>query len=191
MTSREQILNRVKTNQAAASKLPDFSVFKKHTPGSVEKFKAVLESIGGRVIEINSVDEIQAKLSQLIAGKRVVKTMAALPFGESVDANVDPHELENVEVAILEGTLAVEENGAIWLTEEQMVIRALPFICQHLAIVLRKHAVVPGMWEAYQVIEAMNYSFGTFLAGPSKTADIEQSLVLGAHGARTLTVFLI
>jgi L-lactate dehydrogenase complex protein LldG len=35
------------------------------------------------------------------------------------------------------------------------------------------------------------YGFGVFLAGPSKTADIEQSLVLGAHGARGLVVFLV
>jgi L-lactate dehydrogenase complex protein LldG len=42
-----------------------------------------------------------------------------------------------------------------------------------------------------EVGSAGSYGFATFIAGPSKTADIEQSLVLGAHGPRSLIVFLI
>ncbi len=47
------------------------------------------------------------------------------------------------------------------------------------------------MQQAYERIGDLDYGFGTFITGPSKTADIEQSLVLGAHGARGLTVFLM
>jgi L-lactate dehydrogenase complex protein LldG len=47
------------------------------------------------------------------------------------------------------------------------------------------------MHQAYEQISSADYGFGVFLAGPSKTADIEQSLVLGAHGARGLVVFLV
>ena len=47
------------------------------------------------------------------------------------------------------------------------------------------------MQHAYERIGSSNPNFGTFIAGPSKTADIEQSLVLGAHGPKTLTVFLL
>ena len=72
-----------------------------------------------------------------------------------------------------------------------MIERALPFIAENLALVIHKKDIVPHMHAAYERIAEANYGFGTFIAGPSKTADIEQSLVLGAHGPRSMTVFLI
>jgi L-lactate dehydrogenase complex protein LldG len=79
----------------------------------------------------------------------------------------------------------------LWLTDQDLGQRIAPFITQHLAIILQTDAIVPTMHQAYQLISEAEYGFGTFIAGPSKTADIEQSLVLGAHGARSLTVFLL
>jgi L-lactate dehydrogenase complex protein LldG len=85
----------------------------------------------------------------------------------------------------------VAENGAVWLTDELMPDRVIPFICQHLVIVLKRSDILPTLVEAYQRIDDAKYAFGIFIAGPSKTADIEQSLVLGAHGPKTMTVLLI
>jgi L-lactate dehydrogenase complex protein LldG len=48
------------------------------------------------------------------------------------------------------------------------------------------------MHEAYARIEMdPKYNFGTFISGPSKTADIEQALVMGAQAARGVTVVLL
>jgi L-lactate dehydrogenase complex protein LldG len=41
--------------------------------------------------------------------------------------------------------------------------------------------IVPTMHEAYRQINIAEEGWGAFIAGPSKTADIEQSLVIGAH----------
>jgi L-lactate dehydrogenase complex protein LldG len=84
----------------------------------------------------------------------------------------------------------VAENGAVWVTEELMGDRALPFICEHLVLVIERPAIYPTLHEAYAQIGNADYNFATFVAGPSKTADIEQSLVLGAHGPKSLTLFL-
>ena len=83
------------------------------------------------------------------------------------------------------------ENSAVWIQEAQIGLRVLPFICQHLALVISQKDIVPSMHEAYARIGEASYGYGVFIAGPSKTADLEQSLVLGAHGPHSLTIFII
>jgi L-lactate dehydrogenase complex protein LldG len=107
------------------------------------------------------------------------------------DSEKDPRMFENVSVSILAGEFAVAENGAVWITEASMGDRVLPFICEHLVLVVHASAIYESMHDAYEHLDSSNHNFGTFIAGPSKTADIEQSLVLGAHGPKTLTVFLL
>ena len=87
--------------------------------------------------------------------------------------------------------MGVAENGSLWITEDLVKERVLPFICQHLVAIVSKRNIVASMHDAYDIIADRDYGFGTFIAGPSKTADIEQSLVLGAHGPRTMTVIMI
>ena len=112
-------------------------------------------------------------------------------ISQGVNVTSDALSLEAVEVAYISGTLGVAENGAIWLEESKMVNRLLPFICQHLVIVLEAANIVANMHEAYKQITIDKEGYGVFLAGPSKTADIEQSLVIGAHGAKSLRVYII
>ena len=51
---------------------------------------------------------------------------------------------------------------------------------------------VNNMHEAYARFDMdPNYNLGTFISGPSKTADIEQALVMGAQAARGVTVILL
>jgi L-lactate dehydrogenase complex protein LldG len=94
-------------------------------------------------------------------------------------------------LAVLAVHLAVAENGAVWLTDNGMGQRIIPYICQHLAVVIHAGDIVPTLHEAYEKIGPGEYGFGGFIGGPSKTADIEQALVLGAHGPLTMTVFII
>ena len=99
--------------------------------------------------------------------------------------------IEDIELAVLEAELAVAENGAVWLPEHRMGQRIIPYICQHLAVVVPADRIVPTLHEAYEQIGVGDYGFGAFIGGPSKTADIEQALVLGAHGPISMTVFIL
>jgi L-lactate dehydrogenase complex protein LldG len=190
MDSREKILARVKANQPASKPLPQIIKHPVSFPIE-ENFISVLTGIGGVVIELNYMNDVIEFVTRNFVGKNIVTTIDLL-FNKMKQVTAPtPHELDGIDLAILEGQFGVAENGSIWITDKNMGDRALPYITQHLAIVLKKSDIVPTMHHAYDRIGNDNYNLGTFIAGPSKTADIEQSLVLGAHGAKSLIVFLI
>lgn len=136
-------------------------------------------------------EEFDFRASLAVVGARVM-TMAELetefPGRRRYDKTLDGLSLAEIEVLEIDGDFGVAENGAIWLSEEALPHRVAPFICQHLVINVKK--IVPHMHAAYEELGKVNSGFGLFLSGPSKTADIEQSLVIGAHGARSLTVVI-
>lgn len=186
MSSREKILASVKANKPAFIDMPIIPAFE--GDGSIERFKTVLTGIGGHAVEINSKDECQEVIDTHYAdlknvASRLVKTSVEIDTATSKDV------LEQVDLAIIEGVVGVAENGAIWVPETNMINRALPFITQHLVLVLDKTNIVANMHEAYKKLDTIG-NYGAFIAGPSKTADIEQALVIGAHGARSMMVIL-
>lgn len=187
MSSREQILGAVRKNQPSSpAPLPDTQKFWHEVDDVYAQFNIVLSGIGGKVVEINSWEAGQEYLKEHFSG-RIVSTLEGFePLPES-----DPHALADVELGVLQAQFAVAENGAIWITNSALRQRAAAFIPQHLAVLLKKSDIVPTMHHAYARIGSADYDFGVFIAGPSKTADIEQSLVLGAHGPRTMTVLVL
>lgn len=198
LSSRDKILNTVRSNQPAPRELPQLPDGTSVAADELAStFISALESIGAAAFIVSGFDRVATILhEQFPAARRIVSGCAPLAaFAESAAQGLDPHGFENVELAILPAHFGVAENGACWITETQMVERVLPFITQHLVLVLTRQSIVPNMHAAYEriaVLEAAaSYGFSTFIAGPSKTADIEQSLVLGAHGPMSLTVFLL
>ena len=191
--SRENILSTIKNNQPALTPLPALQNFVQPFTDVVEKYKTVLQSIGGTVQEVTHVNAIIEILKvQFKDAQRIISVVNTFSdYAEIYTQYDDPHKLDNVDVAIITAHFGVAENGSVWVTEELLHERVLPFICQHLVAIIYKENIVATMQEAYDKIAGTQYGFGTFIAGPSKTADIEQSLVLGAHGPKTMTVFIM
>ncbi len=191
MSSRDDILKTIRQNKPAPTSLPAVPGFPPVTGDLVTLFKNILEEISAQVVEVDDVSAIDSALATRYPNCEHVGSASEYVAGtQRLEERDDPHALAMLDLCVCEGSLGVAENGGIWVRDSQMVHRAAPFLTQHLALVLDKRALVGTMHDAYARIEVDEEGFGIFIAGPSKTADIEQALVIGAHGPRSLTVVM-
>ena len=193
MSAREQILFNIKDNQPDYQELNVNFKFESVYENLYEKFSEILNFVVGKALEVSSYQEIKNDVRKHYQDvTNIATTIEELSALADFSLNIsDPHELEMLNLAIIKGDFAVAENAAIWVSEKQLPHRALPMITQYLAIVIHKSDIVTNMHRAYERVKIDETGFGTFVSGPSKTADIEQSLVIGAHGARGLVVYVL
>lgn len=196
MDSRISILQGIAANKPKTIvPLPDLN-FDNGAELGLYKFIAAASLNGSRIYRITDLAELKKHVKENFSSTdRILTAITELKdiSGQQIEftESDDPHELENIELAILEAHFGVAENGALWLTDELLIHRVLPFITQHLILLLNENEIVSSMNHAYQKIGMKDYNYGVFISGPSKTADIEQSLVIGAHGARSLEIFIM
>jgi len=196
MASRDEILARLRADTLPVQDLPDLAGQWIHYENAAEQFAKSLAGIGGSCHFVDSLAAAREHLAQLSLFQTAKQVASLVP--EVAPGNVDeracddPHQLETIDVAIAQGEFGVAENGAIWLWDSQLRNRVLLFITQHLVLVIPAEQIVDTMHAAYERLTFDGTPrFGAFIAGPSKTADIEQSLVIGAHGPRSLTVYCV
>jgi len=191
MSAREKILHAININKPELVNLPEVDMQQVTSYDDLlAKFTATLQSIGGQVLGLADINQIHSLINEeLTNGHTVLNAINGIT--DDLNSGQDAITLEPVYKAFIKASIGVAENGAVWIKESQMINRLLPFICQHLIVVLEKDKIVSTMHHAYQQINSFEEGFGVFIAGPSKTADIEQSLVIGAHGARSMTVCIL
>lgn len=186
MSSKNSILSAIKKLNQKEKTLPEISAFK--ATGNLEDnfTQSILSNKG-------TFTSLEVLTTSLERGdyRKVFSAESSFSSFATAEAPENPADFADLDLAILKGQFGVAENGAIWLEDIDLKLRATPFITAHLVILLEKNCLVSNMHEAYERIGESSSGFGLFLAGPSKTADIEQSLVIGAHGAKSLVVILI
>ena len=185
MSSKSEILGKIKSLQLEEKPLPETPAFAV-SPNLEESFvKSILSNKG----EVWTIQELEGKINSG-AFPKIYAKISEFKSLSNQELPSDAHEFADLDLAILRGQFGVAENGAIWLEDVDLGLRAVPFITEHLAILLDRNQLVGNMHEAYQKVGMTESGFGLFIAGPSKTADIEQSLVIGAHGAKSLLLIL-
>ncbi len=195
MSSREYIIAKIKENKPDFIELLeiDTKIFDENL-NLIKEFEKKVEVAGGKVFTATSNEDVIHQITEMFSGTKVnFSTLLGTDNFNSIslEKTKSPRELEDLDVLILESNLGVAENGAVWLSDTQIPIRVLPFITKHLVLVLDKNMIVSHLHRAYSILTSEEINYGVFISGPSKTADIEQSLVIGAHGALSLTVFLV
>ena len=156
----------------------------------VEHFVHTVVEVGGRVLPLD-VDAADHDPTTHFPEIRIMASTVPEVLGNrSLNEVQDPRKLSDLELLVCRAHYGVAENGAVWIDESILPHRAALFLAEHVSVVLNREDIVRTMHEAYARIDIGSHGYGVFVSGPSKTADIEQSLVIGAHGPRSLTILL-
>jgi L-lactate dehydrogenase complex protein LldG len=175
-----------------------------------DRFARELEAVGGvaQMVEMEGVAEAVAEeVRRLRVEGIVVVTPDADDFREAVETGVAQAGSELVrpgpdrwradaaraDVGITSAFLGVASTGSVLVVpsaESPRVASILP--AAHL-VILPSDRLVPGLEEAMAALPALaDRSSAPFLiTGPSRTSDIEMTMVTGAHGPRAVSVVLV
>ena len=206
---KEDFLNKLLKNTHVQYDMPDMKIDGIQYVDILQQFIEMTKAVGGHVIEASKDDdpndlvrmaypdaEVFATNLPEIELSKLVNNAAGKCNPDKVklrnpDTMAEANGLNGTDVGVVRGQIGVAENGCVWIPQT-MKEKAMLFISEYLVIFLDRDGIVDNMHEAYDVIEMdPRYNFGTFISGPSKTADIEQALVMGAQAARGVTVVLI
>lgn len=192
MTSREYILSQIRDSRRQSVDMPDLtSINPVEYQDRIEKFMHMVEQVGGHAVLLEEGADINAELQKLYPSVKVIAS--SLPYiqaDKNPDTVAEVSDLADVDLGVVEGKVAVAENGCVWVPQT-MKERAVMFISQSLAIIVDRNDIVSNMHQAYSLVQTPDLGYGCFISGPSKTADIAQALVMGAQAAREVTVVII
>lgn len=193
MSSKEDILKKYRANIRERFDMPDLSDIRAITyPDPLLQFMNMTKSVGGNAIEVEEGRDVNELIRELYPdAKEIASNLPEITIAtRNPDEVGRARDLNGTDVGIIRGSFGVAENGCVWIPQ-QMKEKAVCFISEHLVILLKKSEIVNNMHEAYRRIQFNDYGYGTFISGPSKTADIAQVLVMGAQAARSATVLLL
>jgi L-lactate dehydrogenase complex protein LldG len=203
MSSKEDILKKYRANVRERYDMPDLSDIKAVTyPDPLLQFMNMTKSVGGNAIEVEKGRDINALIRELYPdAKEIASNLPEITIAtRNPDEVGRARDLNGTDVGVIRGMFGVAENACVWIPQ-QMKEKAVMFISEHLVILLPKSQIVNNMHEAYRRLSERDpksglnmfdeYGYGSFISGPSKTADIAQVLVMGAQAARSATVLLL
>lgn len=203
MSSKEEILNRLRRNVRETYDMPDLSFSKLTYEDHVAEFvHQTTTTAGAHLIEMHEGDDINDIIRRAYPDAKVIASnIPAVKADLNPDEVAEAQELDGTDVGVVEGGVACAENACVWVPMN-MKQKAVCFISENLVIIVHRKNIVSNMHEAYDFLktrgsgvegqtETSKYGFGTFISGPSKTADIEQALVYGAQAAKGVTVVLV
>jgi L-lactate dehydrogenase complex protein LldG len=206
-TSKEKVLKKVRDALINKTDNPypnvDFetSVYKEINESLDVNFAQEFTRVGGKFVYCENMDELVSNLSLICQGNRWdevfcldpllqdVLDKAEIPFGSDDDS------FQTLKVGVTGCEYLIARLGSIMVSSQQISGRRLNVFPEIHVVIAYSSQLVPDLKQALADIKlkysARIPSLISVITGPSRTADIEKTLVMGAHGPCELFVFLV
>jgi len=173
MSSREDILARVRRNQPSATTLPDVPTFDRDIASLSETFKAAFTRMGGKLAEPPRDGNLTQLVRSLFPDARVICSATPEVEGNrALDLQAPPAALDDVDVGVVRAVYGVAETGSVWITQAQFKVSALGFLSQHLVVLLDPAQIVPNLHHAYRRQTDFDTGYGAFMTGPYRRSAV-------------------
>ena len=176
--SRDAVLSAVRAGKPPKLPLPPPYSAPERADDPVAEFARILTIVGGHWHVATDLATTLAEITGPLAEHGPVLDCTSAETSEFAKS-ATPRS-----AVIVDGRVGVAEMGAVWVGPTLLARAYLPVVCHALVVVITREAIVHSLHEGYaraaQYLEDEPY--GMWIAGPSKTADIEKTLVIGAQG---------
>lgn len=172
-------------------------------PEQVELFARNVEKEFGTVTRVSSLDEVPGAVADYLAAQNLPGEFVMAPHDELRAINWSARPLLRFRegravatdlVSVQHGFAGIAETGTLMLPSGPDRPTTLNLLAETEIVVLQAGRVVGAYEEAWDLLRAELGGMPRnvmFVTGPSRSADIEQTLELGAHGPRRLHVVLV
>ena len=204
-SSRDKILSRLKTAQekrAGTNRAsPDFTspIYLAQDKKPADSFQENLELVAGKVIRVKNLSEAIAELKKLCLSENLEDLVCMEPALQEVlegqlNFQTSMEDLQHIGVGITSCEYLVAHLGSVLISSASPSGRRLHVFPETHIVIAHQGQVVVYLDEALELLE-QKYpdrlpSSITNITGPSRTADIEKTLVMGMHGPKNLFVLL-
>lgn len=188
MSARDRIFQRMRA--ACSHTVPPPAPEARGQPRLAwSEFGQVLAAAGGTLHDPVPLDALRDRLTTLAGGTPAFADGAAALLG-ATPAAADPETLDQTPCLVATGRWAVARTGSVLVDDRDVPVRAHLLLPERILLLVPHAALVDDLPDLYARYDGLRRgrAYFTLISGPSKTADIEQILVLGAHGPRRLDV---
>lgn len=173
----------------------------------LEQFKTELEKVNAEFILLKNREELSSLIQKLLKNENekiiaisgedeILEIAESLKGIESVNAKEFEYEerkerISKIRVALISAGAAIADIGTVVFFYDETGTTYPHFLCDWILVLVRKGNIVANQFEFFRQNDSDKMRNMVFVTGPSRTADIEKTLILGAHGPRKMTVIVV
>ena len=206
-TSREKVLKKIRSALLNKNENPypsldsESSVYKDFTESNDITFAREFTNVSGKFIYCENETNLKDNLASLLSEKQweevycIDPEIAQMIEDSRIRVQSDASEFTNMIPGITQCEFLIARFGSIMVSSKQTSGRRMNVFPEAHIVIAHTHQIVPEIKDAIVAIQD-KYSGNlpsmiSFITGPSRTADIEKTLIMGAHGPKELYVFLL